>query len=133
MEPGEITKQVSFWISMTLILQNIGGFLGIWAYSRVTPHIGRKPAFAIAFVLAMLSTAMVFGYMNDRSEIFWMIPIMGFCQLALFGGYAIYFPGIVSHAVAQHRHVVLLQRGPLRGRRRTLHLRLSHQQRLRPS
>src|SRR5581483_12508033 len=25
-------------------------------------------------------------------EIFWMIPLMGFCQLALFGGYAIYFP-----------------------------------------
>jgi hypothetical protein len=24
--------------------------------------------------------------------VFWMIPLMGFCQLALFGGYAIYFP-----------------------------------------
>ena len=23
---------------------------------------------------------------------FWMIPLMGFCQLALFGGYAIYLP-----------------------------------------
>lgn len=92
MEPAEITTQVSYWMSLTLILQNVGGFLGIWAYSRVTPHIGRKPAFAIAFVLAMLSTAMVFGTMNDRSQVFWMIPIMGFCQLALFGGYAIYFP-----------------------------------------
>ncbi len=88
----DIAGKVSFWISMTLILQNIGGFLGIWAYSRITPHIGRKPAFAIAFVLAMLSTAMVFGTMTERSQIFWMIPIMGFCQLALFGGYAIYFP-----------------------------------------
>jgi MFS family permease len=90
--PAEIASKVSFWISMTLILQNVGGFLGIWAYSRITPHIGRKPAFAIAFVLAMLSTAMVFGTMTDQSQIFWMIPIMGFCQLALFGGYAIYFP-----------------------------------------
>ncbi|MGD9721839.1 MAG: MFS transporter [Pirellulales bacterium] len=90
--PDEVKRNVSFWISMTSILQNVGGFFGIWAYSRVTPHIGRKPAFAIAFVLAMLSTAMVFGYMNDRSQVFWMIPIMGFCQLALFGGYAIYFP-----------------------------------------
>ena len=92
MPPAEIASTVTFWISMTLILQNVGGFLGIWAYSRITPLIGRKPAFAIAFVLAMLSTAMVFGYMDDRSQIFWMIPIMGFCQLALFGGYAIYFP-----------------------------------------
>jgi MFS family permease len=92
MPADEITKQVSFWISMTLILQNVGGFLGIWAFSRVTPLIGRKPAFAVSFVLAMLSTAWVFGTMNDRSQIFWMIPLMGFCQLSLFGGYAIYFP-----------------------------------------
>jgi len=92
MPAAEIGSTVTFWISMTLILQNVGGFLGIWAYSRITPLIGRKPAFAIAFVLAMLSTAMVFGYMDNRSQIFWMIPIMGFCQLALFGGYAIYFP-----------------------------------------
>jgi MFS family permease len=92
MSPDEIKSQVSFWTSLTLILQNVGGFLGIWAFSRVTPHIGRRPAFAIAFVLAMLSTAMVFGTMDNRSQVFWMIPVMGFCQLALFGGYAIYFP-----------------------------------------
>ena len=90
--PAVIADKVSFWIAMTSILQNVGGFLGIWAYSRLTPHIGRKPAFAIAFVLAMLSTAMVFGTMDKQSQIFWMIPMMGFCQLALFGGYAIYFP-----------------------------------------
>ncbi len=87
-----VASNVAFWISMTSILQNVGGFLGIWAFSRITPHIGRRPAFAIGFVLAMLSTAMVFGTMNDRSQVFWMIPIMGFCQLSLFGGYAIYFP-----------------------------------------
>ncbi len=92
LSPAEIADKVSFWIPMTSILQNIGGFLGIWAYSRLTPHIGRRPAFAIAFVLAMLSTAMVFGTMDSQSQIFWMIPIMGFFQLALFGGYAIYFP-----------------------------------------
>jgi MFS family permease len=74
------------------VLQNIGGFFGIYAFSRVSQRIGRKPAFAISFVAAMLSTAGVFWFMNDFSDIFWMIPIMGFCQLSLFGGYAIYFP-----------------------------------------
>jgi MFS family permease len=92
MTPVEVKANVTWWISMTSIAQNIGGFFGIWAYTRVTQMIGRKPAFAIAFVLAMLSTAMVFGTMSSTSGVFWMIPIMGFCQLALFGGYAIYFP-----------------------------------------
>jgi MFS family permease len=87
-----VRQNVSLWIGITSIMQNIGGFLGIYAYSRVTHHIGRRPAFAIAFVLAAISTAFTFWYLDEFSEIFWMIPIMGFCQLALFGGYAIYFP-----------------------------------------
>ena len=40
----------------------------------------------------MLSTAFTFWNLKDFSDIFWMIPLMGFCQFALFGGYAIYFP-----------------------------------------
>jgi hypothetical protein len=40
----------------------------------------------------MLSTAFTFWSFQSIGDIFWMIPVMGFCQLALFGGYAIYFP-----------------------------------------
>ena len=36
-----------------------------------------------------------------------MIPLMGFCQLALFGGYAIYFPELF-HAT-RYGNVILLQ------------------------
>ena len=43
-------------------------------------------------MLALASTAFTFWFLDAFSQIFWMIPIMGFCQLALFGGYAIYFP-----------------------------------------
>jgi hypothetical protein len=46
----------------------------------------------MAFVAAMLSTAFTFWNLNDFTDIFWMIPLMGFCQLSLFGGYAIYLP-----------------------------------------
>ena len=42
--------------------------------------------------LPALSTAFVFWKLNDFNQIFWMVPLMGFCQLSLFGGYAIYFP-----------------------------------------
>jgi hypothetical protein len=92
MSPSEVAANLAWWTGITSIVQNVGGFFGIYAFSVVTPHTGRRPAFAIAFVLAMVSTGIVFGYLDQFSEIFWMIPIMGFCQLALFGGYAIYFP-----------------------------------------
>lgn len=80
------------WASVASAVLNIGAFFGIYAFSRVTTRIGRRPAFAISFILALGSTALVFGMLNSFGDIFWMIPLMGFCQLALFGGYAIYFP-----------------------------------------
>ena len=87
-----LSEKLNFWTGITSVTQNVGGFFGIYAFSRITHYSGRIPAFAVAFLAAMLSTMMVFWYFDDLSQIFWMIPIMGFCQLAVFGGYAIYFP-----------------------------------------
>src|SRR5205807_4129087 len=59
---------------------------------KVTSYTGRKPAFALSFVAAMTTTAFTFFFLKEFHQIFWMIPLMGFCQLSIFGGYAIYFP-----------------------------------------
>ena len=40
----------------------------------------------------MAATAYTFWNLKTFTDIFWMIPLMGFSQLALFGGYAIYLP-----------------------------------------
>ena len=88
----QIDSRLGFWVAMTSVMLNTGAFFGIYFFTYVTHYTGRIPAFAVSFVLAFFSTVMVFGYLTEFSQIFWMIPIMGFCQLALFGGYAIYFP-----------------------------------------
>jgi hypothetical protein len=90
--PGEVVFWEDIWASITSVVLNVGAFFGIYAFSRVSRVLNRRPTFAIAFCLALASTAMVFGLLNSVVDIIWMIPIMGFCQLALFGGYAIYFP-----------------------------------------
>ncbi len=64
----------------------------MYSFSVVTQSIGRKPAFALALALALVSTAFTFWFLTAYTDVFWMIPIMGFCQISLFGGYAIYFP-----------------------------------------
>ena len=84
--------QITLWTGIISLLQNLGGFAGIYAFTHLTHRVGRRKAFATAFVAAMLATAFTFWNLRDFSDIFWMIPIMGFCQLALFGGYAIYLP-----------------------------------------
>jgi MFS family permease len=87
-----INGQKSYWAGITSLVQNAAAFFGIFAFSWITASAGRRPAFALFFVLAGLSTAYVFLNLETRSDIFWMVPMMGFFQLALFGGYAIYFP-----------------------------------------
>ncbi|HWR54830.1 MAG TPA: MFS transporter [Bryobacteraceae bacterium] len=84
--------KATFWTGVASLLQNGGAFFGIYAFTHLTARIGRRKAFAISFVAAMGATAFTFWNLDSISDIFWMIPIMGFCQLALFGGYAIYLP-----------------------------------------
>jgi MFS family permease len=89
---AELAGKTTTWIGITSLLQNLGGFLGVYAFTRLTQRTGRKPAFAVSFLAAMGMTAYTFWNLKNISDIFWMIPLMGFAQLALFGGYAIYLP-----------------------------------------
>jgi MFS family permease len=87
-----ISQDAGWWSAITSMLFNIGAFFGIYLFSRVTQRIGRRPAFAIFFLAAMASTIVAFLYMDSAADVFWMVPLTGFCQLSVFGGYAIYFP-----------------------------------------
>ena len=84
--------QKTLWVSLTSLLQNIGGLLGVYAFTHVTQRIGRRPAFALSFVAALVVTAFTFAYLRRFTDIFWLIPLMGFTHMTLFGGYSIYLP-----------------------------------------
>ncbi len=88
----KLGANLTLWAGITSVMFNLGAMLGISAFSYFTYYTGRRPAMALSYFLAMVSTAIVFWNLREFSQIFWMVPIMGFCQLALFGGYAIYFP-----------------------------------------
>jgi MFS family permease len=87
-----IRWQGGLWSGVTSLVQNLGAFVGIFAFSMITGRVGRKVTFAFFFMTAAASTAVVFLFLKTWGDIFWMVPLMGFFQLALFGGYAIYFP-----------------------------------------
>jgi MFS family permease len=92
LDAQSIAGKLTLWTGITSLVQNGGSFFGIHFFSRLTHRIGRLPAFAICLVLAAVSTAFTFWFLDEFWQIFVFIPIMGFFQLALFGGYAIYFP-----------------------------------------
>lgn len=92
MTGADLAGRVTTWIGITSLLQNFGAFFGVHAYTWLGQYLNRRKAFAISFVAAMGMTAYTFWNLRTLSDIFWMIPLMGFSQLALFGGYAIYLP-----------------------------------------
>ena len=100
LSPQAVAGKLTFWSGITSLFQNAGAFLGILAFTWITQYVGRKPAFALSFVLAAAATAATFWFLDAFWQIFVLIPIMGFCQLALFGGYAIYFPSCFPPACA---------------------------------
>jgi MFS family permease len=88
----EIKSTLSTYQSMTSVAINVGAFFGMYGFGLLAQRIGRKPTFAIALLAAFASTIMVFYALKEVWQIFVLVPIMGFCQLSLFGGYAMYFP-----------------------------------------
>ena len=92
MDKSQVSGNLQFWKGIAFMMFNVGAFLGVYAFSYLTYYVGRRPAFAMAFVAALVSSAGVFWYLDTFAEIFWMMPLLGFGQLSLFGGYAIYFP-----------------------------------------
>lgn len=88
MTPGAAAKLKS----SALILQQLGAFAGMLVFAYLATRIGRKPTFVIAFAAAWVSIVIVFLGFHQPSQIYFMYPLLGFCTLLPFGGYAIYFP-----------------------------------------
>lgn len=92
---AQVKANLKWWSGITSLCFNFGAFFGVYLFSHVSHYLGRRPTFALCMIGAMLSTANVFwnlGRVNGLYDVFWMTPLMGFFQLSIFGGYAVYFP-----------------------------------------
>jgi MFS family permease len=88
---NEIKAAEAKWKGINSIVQNLGSFFGMLSFAWLCQRTGRKTAFSIGFVGAALATLGYFQYFNGIQDI-WMSAVMGFFQLALFAGFAIYLP-----------------------------------------
>jgi MFS family permease len=87
----EIASQATYYKGLNSIIQNIGAFFGMLAFAAVAQKIGRRPAFVLAFLGALAATNLYFQMFKGVDQL-WMSGLMGFFQLALFAGFAIYLP-----------------------------------------
>jgi MFS family permease len=87
--PQSVVDTVRGWGTA---FQDVGSFLGMLTFTMVAAFLSRRLAFLMALLLSMFVTMFVFRSLNSASDAYWMLPMMGFAQLAVFAGYSIYFP-----------------------------------------
>jgi MFS family permease len=80
------------YVGRCTVLQDLAGMLGIFAFTWLTARVGRRPAFAVAYLLGLGATIWVFGSLRTGADGYWMMPVLGFGVSSVFGGFAIYFP-----------------------------------------
>jgi MFS family permease len=85
-------KDADFYAGLSMFLFNGSAAIGTYLFAWLMSRIGRRPAFALIFILAIVSVTVVFGFMSKPLQIWWMSPLLGLGTLTIFGGYSIYFP-----------------------------------------
>ena len=101
---GEPQKVVDIVRGYGTAFQDVGAFFGMLTFTLVATYAGRRIAFFGAFILCLATTIYVFNNLRSGSDAYWMLPMMGFAQLSVFGGYSIhYFPELFPDAPARNR------------------------------
>jgi MFS family permease len=96
---NELMLAVNSAKNIAFTLQMLGGAFGMWFIAKIAANVGRKPAFAIGFTMAMVVTAYSYWKMSSPMDAYWMMPLMGAAQLSLFAAFAIYLPELFPSSV----------------------------------
>ena len=93
---GDTMKSLSKYAGETraggMLFFDVGAFLGIFAFTFIAAFFSRRLAFLLTFIMCLFVTIFVFWTLDSARDAYWMLPFLGFAQLAVFGGYSIYFP-----------------------------------------
>lgn len=80
------------FVARGTLLQDLAGMIGIYAFTLATGRLGRRWTFCFAYLFALAATLLTFAYFRQGRDVYWMIPLLGFCVSSVYGGFAIYFP-----------------------------------------
>ena len=58
----------------------------------VAVRSGRRQAFALAYAMALAAVWFTFGWLARGPDVYWMLPLLGFCTCGIFGVIIVYLP-----------------------------------------
>lgn len=91
---AELQKKMGDAKSLGTLLQDVGALLGMLSFTFIASRFNRRTAFLVAFIFCLGIVSFVFYSLKTETDVYWMLPLMGFGTLSCFAGYSIYFPEI---------------------------------------
>ena len=92
--PPEVALHISNVKTTGTLIQDVGAFFGMFAFTVLATRLGRRISFATSFLAAFVVVSAVFLTLRHEWQVWFMTPLVGFVTLSVFGGYSIYFPEI---------------------------------------
>jgi MFS family permease len=89
---GQWKKEDDRLVSWGILLFNVGAFFGGYLAPQFAMRFGRRPAFLLGFLAGLGATWFTFSSLYAEAQVYWMMPLLGFCTCAVFAVYAVYFP-----------------------------------------
>ncbi|CAN5485654.1 MFS transporter [soil metagenome] len=89
---GMAAARKSELLSLNTFTLHIGTLLGVLLFPRLAERIGRRPAFALFFVMAPLVTAVALVGKPSLIGLITILPIASFFAIGLSAGFVLYFP-----------------------------------------
>ncbi len=81
---------------LSMVLNTIGGGLGLVLFGTISNLLGRKGAFVLYHAVAFVMVIVLFQFLIARNaSALWLgvtLPVFGFFTLGMHAGYAVYFP-----------------------------------------
>ncbi|HVT28130.1 MAG TPA: MFS transporter, partial [Lacipirellulaceae bacterium] len=74
------------------IVETTGGGLGLLAFGPLSARFGRRRTFIVFQLLAFAIVPITCFAPHSYEQLLVLLPLFGFCTLAIHAGYAIYFP-----------------------------------------
>ena len=96
---AEATRLAASWkreddryVGWGTLLQDVGSFFGAPLCTMIAIRRGRRQAFALAYLMALGSVWFVFSTLSRGPDVYWMLPLLGFCTCGIFGVIIVYLP-----------------------------------------
>jgi MFS family permease len=85
-------REDDHYVGWGTLLQDVGSFFGAPLCTMVAVRWGRRRAFALAYTMALAAVWTVFSLFTRGSDVYWLLPVLGFCTCGIFGVIIVYLP-----------------------------------------